>query len=195
VVTIALLVNISVQKYFAITKGYTAQFSCWVNGSLITMLLSFISMGWIFLLIPGTFTFKQEDRLRLGRFRYGMSYKNLGHIATFGVCGNLFLVLLLKPFYFWLGFEFIKTIIFINLVMALCMLIPIPRIEGVRTYEGGTPGFNLLYATRWLFVFVFTSFLAFALLAFFGGVFSLILAALIGFIVMLIFQKYIDARI
>jgi hypothetical protein len=188
-VFIFLLIHFSIQKLTALKLGYASEYKAWLNGLLISLVLSFFTYGYFPLFFTGSLLYDIVPKLRVGVFRGGVKHKDLGLIAFAGPFSNLVIVGLLVPIYLATKSSFFHTAIVINLLMAIFSLLPIPTFEKLRQFAGGTTGLYLFIASRWVFVLVFVTVLAFAALILLFQVFSYLLALAIGVMVAIIYYS------
>jgi hypothetical protein len=184
---IFLMIHFSVQKLVALKLGYVSQYKAWINGLLISLILAFFTYGYLPLFFTGSLLHDIVPKIRMGVFRGGVKHKDLGLIAFAGPFANLLIVGLLAPVYLATESSFIYAAIIINLLMAIYSLLPIPTFEKLRQFTGGTTGLYLFIASRWVFVLVFVTVLAFAALILLFQIFSYILAIALGIVVAIIY--------
>jgi hypothetical protein len=184
-----LLIHFSVQKLVALKLGYVSKYKAWLNGLLISLVLSFFTYGYFPLFFTGSLLHDVIPKLRVGIFRGGVKHKDLGLIAFAGPFSNLVIVGILAPIYLATKSSFFHTAIVINLLMAIFSLLPIPTFEKLRQFAGGTTGLYLFIASRWVFVLVFATVLAFTTLILLFQVFSYVVALLIGIIVAIVYYS------
>ena len=68
---IALFFRVSVQKITGFAFGFNSTFMLWWAGLIISLVLVFISQGYVPILLPGGIAMAMMVRHRLGEFRYG----------------------------------------------------------------------------------------------------------------------------
>jgi hypothetical protein len=78
--------------------------------------------------------------------------------------------------------------------MAVFSLLPIPTFEKLRQFAGGTTGLYIWIASRWVFVLVFVTILAFAALILLFNIFSYIIALLIGIAMAIIYYSRFEMK-
>lgn len=76
---LSILILISVSKVVAIQRGCKANYKMWLNGLLISLVISFLSAGFVPVLFPGIIEIKTIRRLRHGGVFYG---ENRGDILA-----------------------------------------------------------------------------------------------------------------
>jgi hypothetical protein len=186
-VFVFLLIHFSVQKLVALRLGYVSQYKSWLNGLLISLIICFFTYGYIPVFFTGSLLHDIVPKLRAGVFRGGVRHKELGLIAFAGPFSNLVIVGILAPLYLATKSSFFHTAIIINLLMAVFSLLPIPTFEKLRQFAGGTTGLYLFIASRWIYVLVFATVLAYSALILIFHFFSYIIALIIGGIVAVVY--------
>lgn len=186
-VLLFLFLHVAAQKLLALYMGYRAQYTYWLNGIFVGVLTAFISYGVVPVVLTGTVILEHMPRLRLGRFRYGLNYKDVAKVSFAGPLMNVFVVLLLEPFYLSNAYSaamhaFILDLIWINVLLALYSLLPFKN----------TNGLNIFFASRTAYVFCFFFVLLFSILVLAVSVFSIIISAVLAFLVAIIYATILD---
>ncbi len=167
------------QKAYALTQGHSMQFKVWWGGLVLGLLVAFLSAtlsGGRFvlpLLLIGGSSIAFMTRIRLGEFRYGISYWVNGTIAYWAVIGSLIMAILFSiGSYIFPGAYFFRTGVVLNLIAAACALLPVPQMEGLPIF----------FAHRGLFVVgIFLVILA-AILLLTNTLFGLLLTIILGIV-------------
>lgn len=193
-VLIAIVANVSVQKVFALRTGYKMHYYWWFQGTIIGVFITFISFGFIPVLYPGTTYFEAISKLRLGIFRYGMMLKEIVFASVMGIVSNMILVLFASFLYLQTNNDWVMYFININLIFAFFTMLPLPKVSGIKIGEGATTGFNIYFFSRQLYIFLFATLIAYALLIYFaitilGSFLTLFIALIIGLIGLYFFVK------
>lgn len=177
-VTMAFFIQISAQKILALWQGYKAEFKMWNYGLGMGIAFAIMSKGNILLLLPGGVMFQMIEHYRIGKFRHGMYYAHTGWIAAAGPIMNIFVGMFAKQMMNMFGFENVlfNTFIYVNFLLALFMLLPIPPL----------PGNNLFFGTRMGYALVFGCVLGYVGL-YLSGFYSLIIGILIGIVVWILY--------
>lgn len=191
---VSFLIHFSAQKLVALKKGYKSEYKYWLNGTLISLGVCFFSYGFFPLFFTGSLWHEVIPKLRMGVFRGGEKHKDLGYIAFAGPLVNIIIVGLVAPIYLATKSPFLYTIIIANLLIGVFSLLPIPTFEKLRHFKGGTTGLYLFIASRWMFVLIFATFIAFAALILLFNVFSYILAFVIGIIMALVYYSQFESE-
>jgi hypothetical protein len=186
-VVLFLFIHISAQKLLAIKLGYLATYTYWLNGLFIGLILAFVTYGFVPVLFTGSVIVDTIPRLRLGRFRYGLNYKDLAKISFAGPFANIILLALLKPFYVWQGasagfHNFVYDLIWINILLAVFAMLPFKN----------TSGLNIIVSSRIVYVYCFVFVIGYSLLVLAAGTFSLILSAVLAGILAIIYTTIVE---
>ena len=179
---IALIVFGLGHRTFSLWMGYRSQYRTWIPGLLISMVFTFISNGYIPLMLIGGLTITTLEIHRLGTFQPEMSFKQAGWIGMAGSVALIIFAVILKPF---AALPVIAKLMKICILLAIFNMLPIPPMNGLRTFFG----------SRFVYVFVTASIIACgALLGFVGGFLSLLGGIVLGALILLVFFVYIDKR-
>ncbi len=171
ITAVAFFFHCSCQKVYGLSTGHKVEFKLWWTGIMIALVLAFVTMGRLPLILVGGVTTSFMVRQRLGEFRYGPSWKANGLIGIWGILGNLILAVIFAVGLYLLpqNYFFQKGLI-LNLIMAGCNLIPLPKLDGLM----------ILFSSRvFYFLTAFGVLLAAVLLAT-GTKIGLIIAIVIG---------------
>lgn len=126
------------QKIYALAKGYQAEFRTWWLGIISALVLSFITRGYLSLILAGGVGLSLMTRQRLGEFRYGTRQDELAVTGLWGVLGSLIMATLFR-----MGNYFLPEVLFfergmmISLVFAICSVLPLPWLDGLTIFFGG----------------------------------------------------------
>ena len=137
IAVVSFFFRLSLQKIAALSWGYTAEFKVWWTGLVIALVVAFVSRGWVPLVLIGMMVSSFMVKQRLGEFRYGFSHSSNALVALWGVIASLIaatlfavgLHILPQSYFFGQG-------LLMNLIMALCALLPLPQLEGLQIYFG-----------------------------------------------------------
>lgn len=143
IVGLAFFVHEAVHRYFALKVGLKAEYKAWTFGLILGIILIFISEGNLIFLAPGGIVISMLPGLRLGHFRYQMSYITMGWIAVSGPLANIALAIFFKMLSALpLNPLLIEKAIFINVWLAVFNMLPIPPLDGSK----------MMYASRFTYV-------------------------------------------
>lgn len=170
IVALSFLVHISAQRIWALATGFRHEFQMWGIGLGIALILTFVTNGRAWLIIPGGFIVHHLAGHRLGWFRYGINYWAIGLIAFAGPLASILFAIIFKSIS---GFAFnalIQKVIIFNILYAAFSMLPIPPLDGSKIYFGSRmlyffalPGIVaaafLLYAGIAIWIAAFSSFL------------------------------------
>ena len=132
-----LFIRSSIQKMYALAQGYKIVMKTWFVGTYITLALSFLSLGNLSLVLPGTFNSAFMVKQRLGEFRYGFNNFENGMIGFWGIMANAGLALFFAILsYFFPGNYIFDKGVTINLVMGFATLLPFPQLDGLKIFFG-----------------------------------------------------------
>ncbi len=136
IIAFSFWLRITFQKIYGLSQGYLVEFNTWWMGLFISLIITFVSLGFMPVVLIGGITTSLMIKQRLGEFRYGQSHFETSIIATYGIIGNILAALLFAiGFYFMPNYFFEKGLLF-NLIMAICTLIPLPQLEGLKIFFG-----------------------------------------------------------
>lgn len=182
IVTLSFIIHHSAQKIAALSVGYNIEFKMWGYGLLISLLLAFLTKGWLWFIIPGGLLFHHLAGHRLGFFRYGLNYFAVGLSSLMGPVASLLFVVILKVINLFLNSALIEKAILFNILFAVWMVLPIPPADGARMFFG----------SRMVYAFGFCAIIAGALLLYIDIPvwFAVVGALLIGFICWLLYYIF-----
>ncbi|MBT4541045.1 hypothetical protein HOC35_06020 [Candidatus Woesearchaeota archaeon] len=177
IVTIIVFLYDLAHKVASIFMNIKAEYKMWSTGLLIGMVVTILSGGKFYIILPGGVFFHHLVVQRLGHFRYGLNYFTTGFLAA---AGPLFL-LLCATFFKTLAIGNIAPVLFdritfIALYFAIFTMLPFPRHDGA----------HMFFANRnWFVIILF--FLIGYIFMYKLHFYSLIFAVLIGLVAWLVF--------
>lgn len=142
IVALSFLIHISVQRIWSLGVGYKLEWKMWGFGLLFGVIMAFLSNGYVWLILPGGFIVHHIAGHRLGWFRYGINYWAIGLIAVTGTFATIFFAAIFKALSGFVFNSLIQKVITFNIAYALYSLVPIPPLDGSRTFYGS----RMLYA-------------------------------------------------
>ena len=143
IVALSFLIHISVQRIWSLGIGYKLEWRMWTFGLLFALIMAFLTNGAVWWLIfPGGFIVHHMAGHRLGYFRYGINYWAIGLIAVTGTFATVFLITIFKAISGFVFNSLIQKLIAFNIAYAICSVIPIPPLDGSKTFYGS----RMLYA-------------------------------------------------
>jgi len=137
IAAISFFFRITCQKLYGLAEGHKAEFKIFWAGILITLLVGFFSAGHVPLVLLGTIFTSFMVRQRVGEMRYGLNYWVNGMTAYWGPMANMILAI-----FFGVGLYFLPQSYFfskglvLNIIMAICSMIPIPQLDGLTIFMG-----------------------------------------------------------
>lgn len=170
---ITVFTRISFQKIHGFTLGLKPELRVWWAGLIASLLLCFVSDGYLTLIFVGTLGLAFMVRHRLGLFRGGFNFEEQGIVVFWGLIINIAFAVLFK-----VGYHFYPTVIFfkngflINLIWLICSIMPFPKNDGLLIYNG----------SRGMYYVVLVAVLITTLLLYFGGGIGLLIAIILGII-------------
>ncbi len=178
VVLLALLVNVSAKKLYALHIGYKVKYELWVFGLVFSLLLVFVTNGYLYFLAVGSFFMSMIKGHRLGYFRYGLNYFALGVVSLIGVLANIFLAAFFRFFSFSHS-PVLEEAVLVNLLVATFSILPIPPLDGVKIFFASPflYAFSVgLVVGAWVFIYSpnFWFFVLGSLLSAFAGLYFVI---------------------
>lgn len=177
IVAISFLFRLACQKIYALSNGYQAEFKVWWVGSIIALVLAFLTSGRIPLILIGGMSVAFMVRQRLGQFRYGFSYFHNGAISAWGIIGNLIMAILFTIGVLFFPADSLAYYLFhkgliINIIMAICMLLPLPQLDGL----------NIFFGSRFMYLGIILATILAAVLLLSRTVLGWIIAIILGLI-------------
>jgi len=185
VVAFALFIYLAAQRLMAIRKGYKVEYKMWFYGMIVALLITFVTRGYIILAFVGTTLIYHLEGHRLGKFRYGLNYKDLGVISLMGPVAMIILAVIFKIISkFFMDSPLVSKMIVACLLIACFSMLPFPWIDGG----------NVFFASRLLWVFSFVALIvASMMLYFYSSVIGIVITAvLIGIVCMIIWQVFVE---
>ncbi len=165
--------HITVKKIIAIKMGYDAKYDWSFPGLIIMFILAFLSYGYIPLLLLGETKFKQNDRRRVGWFRFALRHKDIMIINILAFLFNYFIILLvLVPIFFYTKSHFVMMLIKYNLAIVFFAMLPVPKNDGLIFF----------YSSRNTYFAMLSFIIVFSLLVLAFNIFSLFLALIISLV-------------
>lgn len=148
IVALSFLVHLSVQRIWSLGTGYRLEWKMWGFGLLFGLIMAFLTNGMIWVILPGGFILHHMAGHRLGWFRYGINYWAVGLIAITGPVASIFLAAIFKSLTAVVVNPLIQKLIIFNIVYAIYSILPIPPLDGSKTFYGS----RMLYAFSTAFI-------------------------------------------
>ena len=186
IVLMILVVQESIHRLVALLAGYQVKYKPWKLGLIIGLVLVFFSNGSLTFIVPGGIVVTHLAVHRIGKFRYGPNYNNIGWIAMTGPIACILMAIIFKL----LSYITPNSLLFISamniaILFAVIGLLPIPPLNGHQ----------LFFGSRYIYIGVCGLVLAAAGALYFMGVFGTILSALIfGALAMILYFVFVDKQ-
>ena len=170
-------------KATALQQGFRAEYRMWPTGLAAGIIITLFSGGKFPLVVPGGLFLHHIMILRLGRFRYGINTVAYGTIAAAGPIANLIVMTLALAIgrQFGIATGLFDFVAFINGVMLIYQLIPLPRLNGI----------HIFFMSRLAYVFIAATIVAYVLLSL-VHFYSWIVALLIGTVCWLLWWYFAE---
>jgi hypothetical protein len=169
-------------KIASIYMNIRAEYQMWSVGLLIGVIVTILSGGKIYIVLPGGVIFHHLVIQRLGHFRYGLNYFTTGFLAAAGPLA----LLLAATFFKTLALAGVAPVLFdritfISLYFAIFAMLPFPRHDGAQ----------LFFANRNWFIIILFFLIGYIFLYKFKF-YSLIFAAIVGLGIWLIYYAIFE---
>lgn len=187
IVALSILIHDMGQRIWGLAIGYRVEFRLWSFGLIIALVITFISNGSLWLIVPSGFLLHHLAGHRLGFFRYGINYFGQAMVALAGPLFTLMLVILLKILSVFSPNPLIHKAIVFNVIYGVTSLLPIPPLDGSKIYFGS----RMLYAFALPAIVVATILMIVNIPIFF----SLVLSLLIGIILWLTYYISFERKV
>jgi len=135
-VALSILVHDAGQRIVGLVIGFRIEYKVWIVGLIFGLMVTFISNGSLWVILPGYFVVHHMAGHRLGFFRYGINIVGQGMIAFAGPLANLILVIFLKLVSIFVSNALIEKAIFFNVVYIITSMLPLPYLDGSKIYFG-----------------------------------------------------------
>jgi hypothetical protein len=186
IVALSFLVHISIQRIWSLGTGFRLEWKMWSFGLLFGLIMAFLTNGFLWVILPGGFIVHHMGGHRLGWFRYGINYWAVGLIAVTGIFASIFLAAIFKALSVFVLNSLIQKVITFNIAYALYSLLPIPPIDGSRTFFGS----RMLYAFSTAFIVI----MAILLTSNISVGISIISSFFIGIVLWLLYYVFFEHR-
>ncbi|MAE42291.1 hypothetical protein CMO93_00855 [Candidatus Woesearchaeota archaeon] len=187
IVALSFLVHISAQRIWSLGTGYRLEWKMWGFGLLAGLIVVFLTNGKFWLILPGGFIVHHLAGHRLGWFRYDINWWAVGLIAVMGPLASIIIAILFKALSAAAVNSLIQKLIMFNIAYALYSLLPIPPLDGSKTF----------YGSRMLYAFSTTGIVAAAILLTLNisvGI-AVIASFLIGIVLWVLYYIFFESKI
>ena len=187
IVALSILIHDAGQRLWGLSVGYRIEFRMWGFGLLAALVITFISNGNLWIIVPGGFILHHLAGHRLGWFRYGINYFGQAMVALAGPLFTVMLIILLKILYIFSQNPLIQKAIIFNVIYAITSLLPIPPLDGSKIYFG----------SRMLYAFVLPAIIVAAILMIVNipVFFALVLSFLVGIVLWLVYYISFERKV
>ncbi|MBN2457842.1 hypothetical protein JXB31_01790 [Candidatus Woesearchaeota archaeon] len=184
IVTVTLFVHTAVQKLLALHQGFLAEYKAWPLGLALTVIFSIVSNGSWFVLLFGGMSLVHVPILRIGKWRYGFNLWTQGLVAASGAIANLVVATICLAIGVQMGIfpEFFTYVASVNFWVLIFSLLPLPNMDGI----------HLFFISRLVYVFVFTSLLAYVIMSslhFYSWIFALLIGGVCWLLFYIFFER------
>jgi len=145
IAALAIMIHVAVIRAASLRIGYKAEYKMNYYVLAFALVLSIVTRGRIYFIVPGIIMFHMLEGLRIGKFRYGINWWEVRWPLFFGVLSNILLALLFRVLSNvgnFAGNPLIEKVILVNLSIAFFSMLPLPDFEGLYIYFSST----LVYA-------------------------------------------------
>jgi hypothetical protein len=193
VVFLAMYIHVSLQKLVGIKLGYKVKYTYWLNGILIGLFLSIMTLGKVpvlsIFILPGAVTLEHLPKLRLGRFRYGTNAKDIARVSLAGPLAHILLTMLLGIVFFITDKnQIVARLITANLLLLIYSMLPVPKIDFPTRIDSASDGLGLFFFSRKVYVLCALTVLFYAVLIWTLTIFSFVFAFILGLLALLVFS-------
>jgi hypothetical protein len=193
VVFLAMYIHVGLQKLVGIRLGYKVRYAYWLNGILLGLFLSIMTLGLVPVLsvfiLPGAVTLEHIPKLRLGRFRYGTNAKDIARISLAGPLAHILLTMILGVIFFVLDKnQVVAHLITANLLLLIYSMLPVPKIAIPTRIDSASDGLGLFFYSRKIYALCAATVLFYSILIWAASLFSFILAFILGALSLIIFS-------
>ncbi|RLE42265.1 hypothetical protein DRJ48_03870 [Candidatus Woesearchaeota archaeon] len=143
---LAVLVNISAQKVASLAKGYLLEFKLFLYGLAGGVVMGLASLGRVVLFAPFELVFVHHEGLRLGRFRYGLNYFEMGTVAATGPLASLMLAILFRYLYTLHPSFVLMNAVRMNALLAIGTMLPIPKSIGSYVFYANLTLYTIVFS-------------------------------------------------
>lgn len=169
IVALAMLVHESTHRIIAVIGGYRAEYRVWWYGLMFGLILTIVSRGKLWFILPGGFVVDILQRHRLGHFRYGINYWIVGIVAFMGAFSNLLLAMAFKILMYIPNFQgnpLLEKVVIVNVLYGIMAMLPLPGLDGI----------NLVYTSRIAYFSLYPALIVAGLLTIYANVFFAVIS-------------------
>ncbi|MEK6808825.1 MAG: hypothetical protein AABY14_04015 [Nanoarchaeota archaeon] len=134
---IYLFIHESTHRITALYVGLKAEYKPWTFGLLFGIIITFLTNGRAWILLPGGVIFHHLAGHRIGWWRYDIAVVTIGMLSLWGSLASLFFAIFLKIFHSIIPLPIIQKAMLLNIALALFTMLPIPPLNGSKVFYGG----------------------------------------------------------
>jgi hypothetical protein len=134
---LAILVHVAVVRILSLKRGYRAEFRMNFYALAATLVISVVSRGQLFFIVPGITVFHMLEGLRIGRYRYGINWWEVRWPVFWAAIANILVALmfrLISNIGVFSANPLIEKMILVNLSVAFFAMLPLPDFEGLYIF-------------------------------------------------------------
>ncbi|MFP4423745.1 MAG: hypothetical protein ACLFP2_00780 [Candidatus Woesearchaeota archaeon] len=183
IVVVSVLVKQAGYRLVGIHYGFRVEYKLWWYGIIVSLAITLLSGGTVWILIPGGIILHHMKIQRLGEFRYGTNIRTLALVSAAGPLFNVLFATGVKSLGM-IGFLpslVVDKIFLFNLAFAAYSMLPIPPLDGSK----------VMYDSRLIYMFVTSFIILYAILAYFD-VYSYLIALTGAIAVWLLYYMYFE---
>jgi len=196
VIFLAMYLHVVLQKLVGIKLGYKVKYTYWLNGILIGLFISVVTLGKIPLLsifiLPGAVTLEHLPKLRLGKFRYGTNAKDIARVSLAGPLAHILLSTVLGIIYFSTNKNsLVFHLIIANLLLLIYSMLPVPKIDSPTKIDSASDGLGLFFYSRKVYILCALVVLFYVILILTANLFSFFLALALALITTIVYTTVV----
>jgi hypothetical protein len=196
VIFLIMYIHIALQKLVGIKLGYKVKYAYWLNGILIGLFISVVTLGKIPLLsifiLPGAVTLEHIPKLRLGKFRYGTNAKDIARVSLAGPLAHILISTVLGIIFFSTNRNpVVAHLITANLLLLLYSMLPIPKIDVPTKIDSASDGLGLFFYSRKVYILCALVVLVYSISIWAASLFSFFLALFIALVTTIVYSNVV----
>ena len=185
IVLLSLLLVESAVRIAALSFGFQAEYEPFTIGLFISIVITFVSRGFVWFFMPNGFKLEPLTAHRLGHHRYEVDYFTLGMISLFAPIMHIALAIFFKAVYIAAPNAILLKAFHLNTLMAIYQILPIPPLAGSKVFFGS----RMLYAFSFIGVIVASVFLYSNLPSWLSILGALVIALICWILYYIFFEK------
>jgi len=160
---VCMIAHVGIQKIVAIRNQAIVEYRAWWLGLFIAIYITLMSYGEWYFILPGGLIYSSIRLHKIHTKSQELSFKEMSKIALSGPLINLFLALLFQSIILSGTTNlFLEKLVTLNLVLAICTILPIPQLEKLFTLKKSDvnlDGVIIFYWNRIKYLFWFLFFI------------------------------------